>query len=347
MNENKTIEFGTTKASPGKKGTGYIRVGDLCDGSPIQMPVIILNGSKPGPKLLMIGLEDGDEYQSTLGALDAANNYLEKNLNQMSGSVVILPTNIGAFRGNPFGGGQRNSPLDLDQGLRLGKLYPGNPNGRHSDQLAYQIDLAKKQYDADFLIRLHGCKQIHGWPRVIIPKNEAGSKMDGMARAAITKQDDMFILLGLGEAGGAAAERQVEIMLDMIGPEFNGITNADRTRECVLNVMKFLKMIPGEAVKVDKVQYLMRKSVKTPDGGTISSGAIYSKRGGFLKPAVKAKDRVKEGQVIGRILNFFGEVVEELKSPIDGVIVGIYGESPHIGSGQWRLFEIAYEVDHR
>jgi len=44
---NRVLEFGTAKAGPGERGTGYIKVGELCDGSPVNMPVIILNASTP------------------------------------------------------------------------------------------------------------------------------------------------------------------------------------------------------------------------------------------------------------------------------------------------------------
>jgi hypothetical protein len=52
-------------------------------------------------------------------------------------------------------------------------------------------------------------------------------------------------------------------------------------------------------------------------------------------------DEVKEGQTIGLIKLFFGEVVEEIKPPIDGFCKSYYCEAPHIGSGQWRVFTLA------
>ena len=55
-------------------------------------------------------------------------------------------------------------------------------------------------------------------------------------------------------------------------------------------------------------------------------------------------EQVSKGQVIGEITNFFGEVVEEIKSPVDGYVLGYWGKCPQIGSGQYRVFEIASPV---
>jgi hypothetical protein len=340
------LEFGSAKAVPGKKGTGYIKVGELCDGSPVNMPVIILNGKNPGPKLLIYALEDGDEYPGSLGALEACNDILPKHLDQMNGSVVFLPaTNISAFRGNQFGGGQRNSPLDIDQGARLPSLYPGNPYGRHTDQLAYQIQKVKDTYDPDVQIRYHGCKQIFGWDRILYRKSPLGSKLDNLARAAVTKPGGMCLLT---YERGEPKERPLEISVetnggdDGVGNGFNG----DAMRDALLNVMRHLKIIPGEEIKVEKMQYVSYKRIQMPDG-ILSTSGINTKRGGFFKVLVNIKDDVKKDQVVGQVKNFFGEVVEEIKSPIDGVVIGYFCEAPHIGSGQWRAFEIAEKTEYR
>jgi len=232
----------------------------------------------------------------------------------MNGSVVALPaTNISAFRGNPFGGGQRNSPLDIDQGARLPSMYAqANPYGKHTNQLAYQIVKTREKYDPDVLIRMHGCKQMYGWDRVLFQKSPPGSKLDNLARAAVTKPGTMVMLTFDRETG----DRPLTISMesnggdDGVGNGFNG----DNMRDGVLNVMRHLKMIPGEEIKVDKIQYVSYRRVKMPDGNVMSSGGITTTRGGFFKSLVEVKDEVREGQLIGEIRNFFGEVVEEIRS---------------------------------
>jgi len=340
------LEFGTAKAEPGEKGTGYIKVGELSDGSPVNMPVIILNGKNPGPKLLIWALEDGDEYPGSLGALEACNDILPKMLDDVNGSVVFLPaTNISAFRGNPFGGGTRNSPLDIDGGARLPSLYPGNPYGKHTNQLAYHINKVTEDYDPNVHIRYHGCKQMFGWDRVLYRKSPPGSPLDKLARASVTKPGEMVMLCF---ERGEPKDRPLEISMESNGGD-NGVGNGyngDAMRDGLLNVMRHLKMISGEEIKVDKIQYVTYKREQRPDG-MMSSGGITTQRGGFFTSLVEVKDEVKEGQVIGLVKNFFGEVVEEIKSPIDGLVLSRYTEAPHIGSGQWRVFAIAAPTEYR
>jgi len=340
------LEFGTAKAKPGEKGTGYIKVGELSDGSPVNMPVIILNGKKPGSKLLIWALEDGDEYPGPLGALEACNDILPKMLDKMNGSIVFLPaTNISAFRGNPFGGGTRNSPLDIDGGARLPSCHPGNLYGKHTNQLAYHINKVKEEYDPDIHVRYHGCKQMFGWDRVLYRKSPSGSPLDKLARSSVTKPGEMVMLCF---ERGEPQDRPLEISMESNGGD-NGVGNGyngDAMRDGLLNVMRHLKMIPGEEIIVDKIQYVSYKREQKPDG-MVSSGGITTQRGGFFTSLVEVKDKVKKGQVIGLVKNFFGEVVEEIKSPIDGLVLSRYIESPHIGSGQWRVFAIAAPTEYR
>jgi hypothetical protein len=342
---DKTLKFGTAKAAPGQRGTGYAKVGELSDGSPVNMPVIILNGKNPGPKLLVWALEDGDEYPGALGALDAANNVLPDMLDEMNGSMVLLPaTNISAFRGNPFGGATRNSPLDIDQGARLPSAYPGNKYGKHTNQLAYEITKITNEYDPDVHVRYHGCKQMYGWDRVLYQKSPPGSKLDNLARAAVVKKDATCMLT----FDRPSDERPLAISLESNGGD-NGVGNGyngDLMRDGLLNVMRHLKMIPGKEIKVDKVQYVTYRRKKQPDG-VLSSGGITTQKGGFFTSLVEVKDEVKENQVVGVVKNFFGETVEEIKSPINGVVLSRYIEAPHIGSGQWRVFAIAEKTEYR
>jgi predicted deacylase len=122
--------------------------------------------------------------------------------------------------------------------------------------------------------------------------------------------------------------------------------NGDSMRDGLLNCMRHLQMIPGEEIVVDKVQYVSYKRVDMPDGRA-SSGGIMTRKGGFFTSLVAVKDDVKAGQVVGVVKNFFGEVVEEVKSPITGVVLSTYAEAPHIGSGQWRVFAIAERTEYR
>jgi len=68
---------------------------------------------------------------------------------------------------------------------------------------------------------------------------------------------------------------------------------------------------------------------------------IYSKRGGFFISHVKAGDIVAEGQLIGELRNLFGEVLENIQAPTNGVVHMV--TTPSIYEGD-VLFEIGHEI---
>ena len=41
-----SIKVGTAEATPGSRGNGYLKIGEMADGSPVNIPVIILNGAR-------------------------------------------------------------------------------------------------------------------------------------------------------------------------------------------------------------------------------------------------------------------------------------------------------------
>ncbi len=328
-----TIEIGTAKAKPGTKATGYIYCGDLSDGSPVNVPVIILNGSEDGRRLWCNALEDGDEYGGCIGLIEATSE-LTPMVQRMKGALIAIPAaNVTAFRGNPYGGGMRNSPGDLDQGLRFPALYPGNPIGRFTEQAASIIHNYRAKY-ADYYVTLHGCQQMYGIDRVLLRESADESYKKSLEMA---KAFGMKIILKAAARGPPKEGQMPQISGETNGGE-GGIGNGfDGTaiRNGILNVAKWLGIIEGKPKFLDKYQFVQYRA---------GSNAIFTKRGGFFKSLVDVEEHVKQGQEVGVVTNFFGEVVEKVKSPIDGIVLGYWCAAPHVGSGQWRVFEIAEPV---
>jgi len=324
-----TIEIGTAKAKPGTKATGHIYCGDLSDGSPINVPVMVLNGREDGPRLWCNALEDGDEYAGCVGLIEATTE-LTPMVQRMRGALVAIPAvNITAFRGNPYGGGMRNSPCDLDQGLRFPRLYPGNPTGRFTEQAASIIHSYRTKY-ADYYIALHGCQQMYGIDHVLLRVSDDRS-------LEMAKAFGMKTILKDVRHGPPAVGRIPQIFGETYGGA-GGIGNGfdgTATRNGILNVMKWLGIIEGKPKFPEKYQFVQHVA---------GSSEIHTKRGGFFKSLVKVEERVKEGQEIGVVSDFFAEVVEKVKSPIDGIVLGYWCAAPHIGSGQCMVFQIAVPI---
>jgi predicted deacylase len=60
--------------------------------------------------------------------------------------------------------------------------------------------------------------------------------------------------------------------------------------------------------------------IRPPKARTYEPCHLYAEHGGFFISNVRAGDLVKEGEVLGVIKDLFGETLEEIKVPTDGVI---------------------------
>src|ERR1700687_349750 len=85
---------GTATAAPGQRATGYLEVPAGVDAA-TNIPVVVVNGAKPGKVLALISGAHGTEYVSIIAieklitALDPA---------QVTGTVILVPLiNIQSF----------------------------------------------------------------------------------------------------------------------------------------------------------------------------------------------------------------------------------------------------------
>ncbi len=82
-------------------------------------------------------------------------------------------------------------------------------------------------------------------------------------------------------------------------------------REGITCVMKYLKMLPGE-VSVDQNCTVVTKAF-----------FINTTKGGFFRSEVKPMQRVSKGQVLDRVFDVFGEEVEVITAPADGIVFAV------------------------
>ena len=82
MSEMLDVAF--TKVEPGKKVRKEIKVAELTDSSPVNVPIILINGRKPGPRLCLAAAYHGDEYNGIEVAQRLANKV---NPEELSGGV--------------------------------------------------------------------------------------------------------------------------------------------------------------------------------------------------------------------------------------------------------------------
>ena len=98
------------------------------DGTPLGFPVLIANGARPGPVLLIDGGIHGDEQEGTLAVAEFVR---ELDPNALTGAVVAVPLmNVGAFEAMARGNPRDTHSHDMN------RIYPGNATGYLTDRIA-------------------------------------------------------------------------------------------------------------------------------------------------------------------------------------------------------------------
>jgi len=63
----------------------------------------------------------------------------------------------------------------------------------------------------------------------------------------------------------------------------------------------------------------------------------HGNAGGFVRPMVRLGSSVKEGELLGTIIDLHGNVLEEIRSPMDGKVMGLR-TLPKINPGEWTFW---------
>jgi hypothetical protein len=293
-------------AEKGTKQRGYLTVGETPMG-PIQIPLVIVHGAKPGPTLCITAGVHAAEYPAidavlrTVAGLDPAD---------VCGTLVAVPVaNSPMFRA-------RSAFLSPIDGLNLNRTFPGKANGTISEIIAHVL-LNEVVARADFHIDCHGGDlpeilwpysgyAIQGNPAV----DERGEAMARLysPRVVALYRDGTALSATRGSFMSEAARRGVASILAESGSA-GGLDPADVQNHLngIGNVMRFFKMLPGEPVIHGKRMLAVDQFV------------VDSRRGGLLRLVIRIGDEIRKGQEIAEVCDVFGDVVEKIVSPSDGI----------------------------
>ena len=311
-----TLNPGSLKVRPGQKKYGPLVIAKRPDGTDIFVPLMVVNGVKPGPTLFLDSAIHGDEYE---GSEAIRRLYRQLDPARLKGAVIGVPIM------NPLGyeAGNRVSPPDT---LNLNRCFPGKEHGFFTEQLAYRImEVAKR---ADYAIDCHGGGNIMALAPVAIRRDIGGPAVAQRARDLVRATGLDLVWVGGGGWGAALA---VELQKIGIPTTCVEILGEGRAREEVTrqfhglfrSVMQWLKMIPGTPTLAKKViEY--------------EGVFLHSIHGGFYQQTVELKQMVKRGQLCGTVSDFYGEVLEEIRAPHDGIVASkrTFGTLP---PGGWTL----------
>lgn len=296
---------GSAHVVPGEKTRGFIQVGTDTDGTPFQIPVMVVAGQKPGPTLWVHGCIHGEEYG---GAASIIRLVQELDPQQLSGVLVAVPvTNLPAFKAR-----SRISPLD---GANLNRIFPGNPEGTYSFRLAHVL-LETMAATADWVLDFHSGGIGAEVPFYVI-YDDNGSQVSKRSAWLAERLGVDHLWRSSGDFRGTVTAQATAHGIPSVTVEVGGgnVTEEHESqfKSTIRNAMLALGMLDG-------------KAPTRPSYTIVKDGAfLFTGHGGLFVPACKVGAVLNRGDVIGRIINLYGEVLEEMICPLDNAWVAAVG----------------------
>ncbi|MEE2754282.1 MAG: succinylglutamate desuccinylase/aspartoacylase family protein [Candidatus Latescibacterota bacterium] len=294
------LEVEHLKAKPGTAERGYIAITEMRDGTPTQIPVVLVNGSCEGPTLYLQAISDGDELNGlgvirrVLGRIDPA---------RLCGQVIAVPiVNVHALHAH-----QAFSPVD---NKKMNRCFPGRRDGTSSQRIAYWL-FQNAVLQSDYVVDLHqgGIRPMIDEVRVRVDRRKR------IHRACL----EMARIFGIGYIldvrgpEGQLARSAPDEGIPTIDPELGGCIGWDEGSILkgvtgVENLMKHHGMVSGKP--------------NIPHRQVVVDGflSLLSNRGGIIDYRAELYDVLQKDDPVADITDPFGEVLETLVASEESVM---------------------------
>jgi predicted deacylase len=309
-----TFAFEGLTVEPGTVQRTSIPLMQLADGTTVSIQVMFMNGARPGPRLYLGAGIHGDEVNSIAIVAQAMK---QVDLRQLAGSIICVPVQhpLALYSDHRLPLAQfLKSPLDQAP-ADAWTCFPGQADGNLAQVIA--ATLFRMIETCDFALDIHtptrGGRYV---PIAILPHagiGPAAQVAEEMGRALGTgfvMRGERGMYVSDGILCVEATKAGIPALTFEIGEggrlEQESIATGTA---CVLNLLRHLKMIDG-AVEAPAETHVMRDFL-----------GLRASRGGLLITEVKLGQAVKQGDLLCRVVDIFGDEVERFVAPVDGLFV--------------------------
>ena len=296
--KHKALTIADQQIPLGQSRTLNLKFSESYLGSSVSVPIQVIRAKKNGPTVLLAGCVHGDELNG-LGIIREVLFDTPPTLEM--GSLVCVPV-INVY-------GLEHHTRYLPDRRDLNRSFPGNPSGSLSSRLAGAL-FTQVIANCDYVLDFHSAAV----RRTNYPNIRADYRIPGVQLVAEAFGCEL-IVDGKGPLGSlrrAATDARIPCVILEAGEVWK---IEPRVVEVgvrgILNVLKSLRMIPGEIV-VPRFQTKIRRStwVRAEIGGTL----------GFH---VNPGDLVERGQILATNYNIFGAERRQITSPNNGIVLGM------------------------
>jgi uncharacterized protein len=297
MSLREPLSFAGTPVALGETAELRLKVAESYTAEPVAVPVTVVRGA-PGPTLFVTATVHGDELNG-VGILRGLLN--DTDFSVLKGTLIAVPVvNVPGFL---------NQDRRLPDRRDLNRSFPGSRRGSLTARLAETLfrEVVRK---SDFGIDLH----TGGGERTNYPQVRADLSRPGVAELASAFGCPLIVAGGGPE--GSLRRTAVTAGVPTIVYEAGSARRLERPVIAVgiagvLNVLRHLKMMPGEPASpplrllIDRTHW------------------IRSKTGGILDLKVDLGQPLRRGVAISVNTNPFGREKSQLKAPYAGVVLGL------------------------
>jgi len=261
-------------------------------------PVLVINGTRPGPVMCLTGAVHGDE----LNGIEIVRRVMyDINPQKLAGTLVGVPiVNLQGFER-----GTRYLPDRRD----LNRYFPGNPKGSMASRIAYSLY-------REVIVHCNGLVDLHtaSFHRTNLPQVRADMRNESVAKFT-EGFDKMVVVHNKGGAGtlrrAAVNDGIPSVTLETGEPSR---LQEDKVQAGVHSIYSLLEK---------QGMYSRMFSWGESEPVYYKSRWVRTHHGGILMSTAKLGTRVRKGDVLGTVTDPITNQSEAIKSPYDGRVVGM------------------------
>ena len=284
----------------------WFRAGDTALAQAWYVPVVVVKGAKPGPRLLLTAGIHGDELNGI-----AVIHRLAREIDpaKLSGALVMVPgLNTPGLNNST----RAFTPRGGTGGDNMNRVMPGKdvPGASLIDVYAHRLWHSLMRPNADRMIDLHTQSRGTAYNLYAFVSSPEAREI---AEAIVPDT----IRLDPGQRGTVENEMVPSgvpaITLELGAPEVWDDTLITRSHDGILRLMTGMNMLPASAAPAATVTPFVANNqieVRAPVGG-------------WMTLHVRLNDMVKKGQPVASIADAFGRIRATMTAPQDGQVVSL------------------------
>lgn len=299
---------------PGSVKHTQLAVGTKASGARIELPVTLVKGRQPGKCFWVNGQVHGGEVNGVVAAVEFGR---QLDPDTMRGSVVITPT------ANPlaFDNHSKTAPEDLQD---LDQSFPGGVRGTVTGHMANALFKEVREV-ASCLVNLHTMGAIHTSEPYCVYKVWPGGKVEERDLIRMTSYFSPSVSCrmdvgGSGELPGniaGALDYQClacdipAFMVELGQGSWYTPANVELAVRGMTSLARELGILEGQPEPAATVRRVTRRQW------------VMVREGGLFLSKRNAAETVPANESIGQVLNLAGTVVEDVRLPMDAVVIGL------------------------